>query len=123
MINTNRIVPIERVDLISMYGLILKQDSNNSSMVALQASSIDGDFAIGTGLYLAAQPLKSGNFTGSSGTILFVADYAFEGFTVDGAAATIDTDGLGLDDVNPDGCTLYKAVLATGEVTITQIGF
>lgn len=120
MINTNRIVPVERVDLLSLYGLILKQDSNNSSMVALQASSIDGDFAVGTGLYLAAQPLKTANFTGSSGTIYFVADYAYEGFTVDGAAATIANNGV---TVKPDACTLYKAALSTGTVTITQIGF
>ena len=50
MINTNRIVPITAVDLISMYGLILLQNSNNSSMTALQASTVDGQFSCGTGV-------------------------------------------------------------------------
>ena len=33
MINTNRIVPIEKIDLISMYGLVLLQASANSGLV------------------------------------------------------------------------------------------
>lgn len=120
MINTNRIVPITAVDLISMYGLILLQDSNNSSLAALQATDVEGDFSCGTGVKLAAQPVKSCNFTGSSGTLYFVADYDYEGFTVSGNAATIaDNDVV----VVPDGRTLYKAVLSSGTVTITQVGF
>jgi len=117
MINANRIVPIEKVDLISMYGLILLQDSNNSSMTALQASTIVGDFSCGTGIKLAAQPVKSCDFTGSSGTLYFVADYAYEGFTKSGAAVTVS------GTVNPDARTLYKAVLSSGTVTITKVGF
>lgn len=120
MINTNRIVPIEKCDLLSMYGLILLQDSNNSSMTALQASTVDGQFACGTGVKLAAQPVKSCNFTGSSGTLYFVADYDYEGFTVSGSAATIADNDV---EVVPDARTLYKAVLSSGTVTITQIGF
>ena len=123
MINVNRIVPVEKTDLISLYGLILMQDSNNSSMVALQSSDIEGDFTASTGLYLATQPVKSINFSGASGSVYFVADYAFEGITVSGSAATNDTDGLALAAVKNDACTLYKAVLSSGEVTISQIGF
>ena len=121
MINENRIVPIEKVDLISMYGLILLQASANSAMTALQADTIDGDFTIdSTGIKLAAQPVKSVNITANSATLFFVADYAYEGFTVNGAAATIaDNDVV----VNPDGHTLYKAVLSSGTITITQVGF
>ena len=118
MINTNRIVPVERVDLLSLYGLILKQDSNNSSMAALQASTIDGDFSCGTGIHLAAQPVKTCDFTGASGTLYFVADYAYEGFTKSGAAVT-----MAGATVNPDACTLYKAALSSNTVTITQVGF
>lgn len=117
MINNDRIVPIEKIDLISMYGLILLQDSSNSAMTALQASTIDGDFSCGTGIKLAAQPVKSCDFTGASGTLYFVADYAFEGFTKSGAAVTVS------GTVKPDARTLYKAVLASGTVTVTQIGF
>lgn len=120
MINTNRVVPITAVDLISMYGLILLQDSNNSSLAALQANDVEGNFSCGTGVKLAAQPVKSCDFTASSGTLYFVADYEYEGFTVSGSAATIaDNDVV----VANDGRTLYKAVLSSGTVTITQIGF
>lgn len=118
MINTDRIVPITAVDLLSMYGLILLQDSNNSSMAALQATTVDGQFSCGTGVKLAAQPVKSCDFTGSTGTLYFVADYDYVGFTKSGAAVT-----MAGATVNPDGRTLYKAVLATGTVTITKIGF
>ncbi len=120
MINTNRVVPITVIDLISMYGLILLQDSNNSGLAALQASTVDGQFACGTGVNLAAQPVKSCNFTGASGTLYFVADYDYEGFTVGGSAATIADNDV---EVVADGRTLYKAVLSSGTVTITQVGF
>ena len=120
MINADRIVPITQVDLISMYGLILLQASGNSSMAALQADTIDGQFSCGTGMHLAAQPVKSCDFTGASGTLYFVPDYAYEGFTKSGAAVTIaDNDVV----VEPDGHSLYKAVLASNTVTITKVGF
>ena len=117
MVNTDRIVPVEKIDLISLYGLILKQDSANSSMDALQASTIDGDFSCGTGIHLAAQPVKTCDFSGASGTLYFVPDYAYAGFTKAGAAVTVS------GDVVADGVTLYKAVLSSGTVTITKAGF
>lgn len=120
MINTERIVPITAVDLLSMYGLILLQDSNNSGMTALQANDVEGNFSVGTGVKLAAQPVKSANFTGSTGTLYFVADYAYEGFKVSGSAATVADNDV---EVDPDGRTLYKAVLSSGTVTITKVGF
>ena len=118
MINADRIVPIEKVDLISMYGLILLQGSGNSALAALQPSTIDGQFECGTGLNLASQPVKSCDFSGASGTLYFVPDYEYAGFTKSGAAVTM----AGVDVV-PDGRTLYKAVLASGTVTISQVGF
>lgn len=36
MINTDRIVPVTQTDLLSLYGLILKQDSNNSALTITQ---------------------------------------------------------------------------------------
>lgn len=120
MINNDRIVPITAIDLISMYGLILMQDSNNSGLAALQSDTIDGQFTCGTGMKLAAQPVKSCNFSGASGTLYFVADYDYEGFKVSGAASTIADNDV---EVNPDGKTLYKAVLSSGAVTITKVGF
>lgn len=117
MVNTNRIVPIEKIDLISMYGLILLQASANSSMTVLESSTVDGQYSCGTGIKLADQPVKSCDFTGASGTLYFVPDYAYEGFTKSGAAVTVS------GTVVPDGVTLYKAVLSSGTVTITKAGF
>lgn len=127
MINTNRIVPIEKVDLISMYGLILRQNSNNSSLAKLEADTVDGDFQIKTNsaVLIADQPVKSVDIDAttssvSAATLFFVPAYDYEGFTVDGAAATIADNDV---TVNPDGHTLYKAVFGSSTVTITQVGF
>ena len=124
MINNNRIVPIEKVDLISMYGLILLQDSDNSSLEKLAASTVDGDFAVSTAskVYLADQPLKSLVFGASitANTTYFVADYAYEGFSKTGATLTVTKPDEG---IMADGHTLYKAVLSTNALTITKVGF
>lgn len=125
MINTDRIVPVTATDLISLYGLILKMDSNNSSLAALDASTTDGQFEVTStsgSLLIADEPVQALDIaTGVSAvTIYFVPAYDYAGFTVNGAAATIDSDS---DAVSPDGRTLYKAVLASGEITITKVGF
>lgn len=124
MINKDRIVPIEKVDLISMYGLILLQNGDNSSLEKLAASTINGDFAVSTAskVYLADQPVKSvvygSSITGN--TLYFVPDYAFEGFTKTGATLTITKPDEG---ILADGHTLYKAVLSTNALTVTKCGF
>ena len=124
MINTDRIVPVTATDLITLYGLILKQDTtNNSSLAALSALNVEGDFQIksGSAPLLASQPAKSIDIdaTASSvtaATIYFVPAYDYKGFTIDGTAITPT------GTVIADGRTLYKAVLATGAVTITKVG-
>lgn len=127
MINTNRIVPIEKIDLISMYGLILLQNSNFGSLAKLVASDVDGDYTVTTnnGVLIADQPLKSCNIAATASsvsacTLFFVADYAYEGFSIDGVA---ETPADGSVDVVADGVTLYKAVLSSGDITITKVGF
>lgn len=127
MINTNRIVPVTKEDLISLYGLILLQASGNSGLVALAADDVDGDFTVKTnnGVLLANQPAKTIDIdktasSVSACTVYFVPAFDYAGFTVDGAAATVaDNDVV----VNPDGHTLYKAVYGSNTVTITKAGF
>ena len=123
MINANRIVPVMATDLLSLYGLILKQDSNNSSMVALAAVN-PGEFSQTTNsaVVIANEPVATFNFASgvSAGTVYFVAAYDYVGFTVAGVAATVADNDV---TVNPDGATLYKAVLSSSTVTITQVGF
>lgn len=124
MINTNRIVPIQAVDLLSMYGLILLQGSNNSGLTAVSSSTVEGDFNItsASNPLILNEPVNSVNIASgvSSATIYFVAGYGYQGFTVNNVAATIADNDV---EVNPDGKTLYKAVLSSGTITITQVGF
>lgn len=123
MINNDRIVSVTATDLLTLYGLILLQDSNNSSLEKLSAAEV-GEFQItaNSKLYIADEPVKSIDIdaTASSVTatsVYFVPAYDYAGFTIDGAAVTPT------GDVVADGRTLYKAVLATGAITITKIGF
>lgn len=120
MINENRIVPIQAIDLISLYGLILLQDSNNADLTAVQATN-PGIFEIteADDPLIAAEPIETCDFGEdvSAATLYFVPAYNFSGFTLNGTAVTPT------GDVNPDGRTLYKAVLASSAITITQVGF
>lgn len=123
MINNNRIVPVTKIDLITLYGVILFQNSDNSSMTKLAASDVEGDYAISsTGVKLCDQPLKTAVFGSSitSGTIYFVPAFDYAGFTKTGATLTVTNPTGG---VIADGHTLYKAVLSTNALTITQVGF
>ena len=125
MINTERIVPVTALDLISLYGLILKQDTtNNSSLAALAADDDKGDFSVKSAStpLLASEPVATLDIDAtassiSSATIYFVPAYDYKGFTIDGSAATVT------GTVSADGRTLYKAVLATGAITFTKVGF
>lgn len=122
MINKDRIVPIQKMDLLTMIGTVLAL--HGTSYAVLAASTIEGAFSVtgsgAAGNKLANQPVQSLDFASgvTSATVYFVAAYDFAGFTVAGAAATI-ADGSAT--VDPDGVTVYKAVLGSGEVTITAV--
>lgn len=123
MINVNRIVPVQAIDLISLYGLILLQNGSNSGLTAAEAK-YPGVFEIAdaTNVLIANEPVATCDFAEdvTAATIYFVPAYNYTGFTLNGATATISA---GSDDVEADGRTLYKAVLATGQITITRAGF
>ena len=124
MINTDRIVPVQAIDLISLYALILTMNSSNSSLAALDATN-PGEFTVAStagSVLIADEPVESLNFASgySSGTVYFVPAYDYVGFTINGSPV-VPADGS--DDVTADGRTLYKAVLSSGNVTITQVGF
>lgn len=122
MINNDRIVPIQKMDLLTMVGTILSLIG--TSYGVLEASTIEGAFSVtgsgAAGNKLANQPVQSLDFASgvTSGTVYFVPAYDYAGITVAGAAATI-ADGSAT--VNPDGVTVYSAALASGEVTITAV--
>ena len=124
MINKDRIVPVQATDLLSLYGLILKMDSNNSTLAKLDALDVDGNFKVtsGSAPLLCSQPAETIDIDAtassvSSATIYFVPAYDYNGFTIDGSAVTPT------GSVDDDGVTLYKAVLSSGAITITKVGF
>lgn len=118
MINQDRIVPIQVIDLISMYGLIL--NVGGEAVTAVDATD-PGVFEVesASGNLIADEPVTSLDFASgvSSATVYFVPSFDYVGFTVDGSPV------VPTGDVNADGRTLYKAVLSSGAVTITQVGF
>lgn len=125
MVNNDRIVPIQKIDLISMYGTFINGAfdlaGNLGALSVLESTDILGNFSVtGTGAagtFLANQPVQTLDFAeGVTGaTVYFVAGYDYSGMTIAGAATTPT------GEVNPDGVTLYKAVLASGSVTITAV--
>lgn len=126
MINTERIVPITVTDLISVYGFGLKQNSSNSGLVALDALDVVGNFKVtsGSAPMLASEPVKSCDIDATTSsvtacTIFFVPAYDFEGFSIDGTKVQT----AGVTTIAKDGRTLYKAVLASGTITVSKESF
>lgn len=119
MINSDRIVPITRTDLITIYGTIMKLAGTS---VTSASASAPGVFALtsGSGNILAAEPVKSLDFGASvtSATVYFVPAFDYEGFSISGTAET--TAGA---TVTADGATLYTATLSGGDITIAKVGF
>lgn len=119
MINNDRIVPIQKMDLLTMFGTILNLASVDYTV--LQTSTIEGAFSVtgsgAAGTLLANQPVQTLDFAeGVTGaTVYFIAAYDYAGMTIADAATT--PTGA----VQPDGVTLYKAVLDSGAVTITAV--
>jgi len=121
MINTDRIVPVQKIDLLSLIGTVL--GLIGTSYTVLEATTIEGAFSVtgsgAAGNKLANQPVQTLDFaTGvTTATVYFVAAYDFAGITINRAAVT-PTGAT----VQPDGVTLYKAVLSGGNaVAITAV--
>ena len=125
MVNKDRVVPIQKCDFLSMIATVL--GLNGTSYTLLKSPDVDGNFvsaATGSvGNVLCNQPVKSLKLDGSasSATVYFVCDYAFEGIKVGSSDATLDDAGLSYDDLEKDGITLYKAVLSSGEITLSAV--
>lgn len=123
MINKDRIVPIEKTDLITMYGLLLKL-SNISSISGLTklAPKAISEFAVPDGTkYLLTEPVKSCDLTevgnGNTFDVYFVPAYDFDGFYFNGAKVTLT------GTVEADGVSLYNVSGTIGStVTVTKLG-
>lgn len=124
MINKDRIVPVQATDLLSLYSVVLKMDSNNATLAKLDALDVDGNFQVksGSAPIICSQPVETIDIDAtassvSAATIYFVPAYDYVGFKIDGVA--VEASG----DVEADGASLYVATLSTGSITISKIGF
>lgn len=121
MINTERIVPIVRTDLLTMYGNIMVLAGTT---VAKLEASAPGKFSVtgsgNAGNKIANEPVKSLDFVSgvTAAVVYFIPDTHYEGFKVAG----VDVTASGVE-VDADGVTLYTATLASGAVTIAKVGF
>ncbi len=118
MINQDRIVPVMSTDLVTLYSVILA--AAGVTLTKVDATDADGDFSVtsASGALIASEPVSTMDFGESvtTATVYFVPSYNFTGFTTNGTPAGLT------GTVNADGSTLYKAELASGSVTVTQIG-
>ena len=118
MINQNRVVPVQKVDLLTLYGNILK--IANVSVSALESTGI-GVFAQSTNssTVICNEPVKEFTFGSSvtAATVYFIPDADYQGFTKTGATLTVT------GNVDADGVTLYTATLSTNALTIAKVGF
>lgn len=119
MINNDRIVPVTKTDLLTLYGTVLKAAS--VSVTALNASDSEGNFsqATNSATVICSEPVKTLNFGSSvtAATVYFIAAYDYKGFTKDSATLTVT------GEVDADGSTLYSATLSTNALTIAKVGF
>lgn len=120
MINKDRIVPVQATDLLSLISTVCAIASVTVSK--LEASEI-GKFAVTANpenAVLCAEPVKSFDFGSSvtAATVYFIADYDFEGFSINGVKQT-----LAGADVEADGRSLFTATLSGGTITIAKVGF
>lgn len=116
MVNKDRIVPVEKIDLLSLYGTILK--FGDVSYDLAESTDVKGTFILeANGTYLANQPVKSLDFGEATAAMVYlVAAYDFEGFKVAGSA--VEAEG---DEIKADGATLYEVELADSAVTVTAV--
>ena len=118
MVNADRIVPITKIDYLSLIATVLKIANVSATVIE---SDTEGNFsATGTGNVgnlLAAQPVKSFDFASgvTAGVVYFCADYNYQGFSANGVALSATVAPV------KDGVSLYTATLSSGTLTIAKV--
>ena len=109
MINNKRIVPIDKLDLLTAYNMIL--NAAGTAITAIAADTEDGAFTVDTANTFCNEPAVSIKVTAESGNFYFVPAHTFEGMTGVTVSGTIVADGK----------TLYKGAISSGTVTVTPV--
>lgn len=120
MINRDRVVNINSIDLLTLYTRIFA--IAGVTVTAIDAENPEGNFVVDAdpaNAVIASEPVKSLDFAAgaSAATVYFAPTYDYEGFKIAGAAVV--TTG---DEVVNDHANLYKATLAGGAVAIEKVG-
>lgn len=119
MINSRRIVPVGKSDLLSIYGTALAIANVSATLKA--SNDVEGNFTItgsgSAGTFLCSEPAKSIDFAdGVTGaTVYFIPTVDGTTFAKAGTASAISGTVLA------DGSTLHKAVLSSGTITVTKV--
>lgn len=117
MINTNKIVPVTNVDLLTLYAVIygnaaISGDGNGNFEITEEGTTATCNEPVKTiNLDVTASSL-------ASATVNFVADYDYEGIKIDGVFAD-PADGS--DEVIKNAADLYQLEFGSGEFTITKL--
>lgn len=124
MINKDRIIPVQATDLLSLYSVVLKMNSNNATLAKLDALDVNGNFKVtsGSAPLICSQPVETIDIDAtassvSAATIYFVPAYDYVGFSIDGTAVEVT------GDIEADGASLYVATLSGGSISVAKIGF
>lgn len=119
MINNDRIVPVTKTDLITLYGLML---GLHGTSFTKQTGDIEGNFKLAnsaSGNLLCDAPVKTLDFGAASAAVVyFVAGYDYEEIRVNGTKVSPAGDVT----IKKDCTTLYTATLSGGTVTLAVKG-
>ena len=120
MINRDRVVNTNAIDLLSLYTRIFA--IAGVTVTAIDAENPTGEFKLAedpANAVIASEPVKSLDFAAgaTAATVYFAPTYDYEGFMIEGAK--VDASG---DEIIADHGNLYKATLAGGAVTIEKVG-
>ena len=127
MINHDRIVPVQRIDYLSLLGTVsalmgLFSSLSLTDLNYLKAPDVEGNFVIpdtytsGDGVILT-EPAKSIDISDlqAGAGILFVPAYNWEGFTASGAAVEVDTE------IKADGISTYLFITDGNDLTVIAL--
>lgn len=122
MVNENRIVPVTKMDLISLFGSVASLMLSLSGAEPVILDPVEtGVFEIeSNGMYLLSEPAKSVDFaaTATSATAVFIPGYDYEGITLAGAAVEPSEDSI-LPEAEPNA--FYGAALQSGSIFVAPV--
>lgn len=131
MINSERIVPITKSDLLSVFSVFLNLKFSDSAKFLKADGNADGVVEVGsmTNLWMASEPVKKIVFSADTvgfPPFFFVASYDFDGIYIGDEKSAISWDAASTaSEVEKNATSLYMATKVTGEneFKLKKLGF